>query len=291
MTQSQDRRTRESAGAPRGWLIPGALALLLAVTGCVDEAQEIEVGRMLAQSIETEVPIVGDPEVNVYLQEMGERIARESKRPHLPFRFLVVNSDMVNAFALPGGSIYLTRGLVERTESPAELAGVLAHEIGHVAARHGARRLERDMRTGSVVSRVYDLLLGREPPLLDHRALRIGERIWNANHSRADEREADRLAVRYLVKAGMKPHGLASFLDSLVEEEKVTVHTSPAAAWFATHPSPSERIAEVEREAERMSAPASALDPGDAEAFRAFQAALRELPSPPPLPAGMPLEP
>ena len=278
--------------APRGWLIPGVLALLLALTGCIDEEQEIEVGRMLAQSIETEVPIIGDPEINVYLQAMGERIARESKRPHLPYRFLVVDADMVNAFALPGGSIYLTRGLVERTGSASELAGVLAHEIGHVAARHGARRLERDLRTGSVVSRLYDLLPGGEPPLLEQqRALRIGERIWNANHSRADEREADRLAVRYLVKAGMKPYGLATFLESLVEEEKVTVHASPAAAWFATHPSPTERIAEVEAEAERVGSPAGTLDPGDAEAFRSFRARLDELPPPPPLAAPVPVEP
>ena len=103
----------------------------------------------MAAQVTQQLPLVEDPLLNAYVRRLGLLLAGESERPGLEYEFYIINSAMVNAFALPGGHIYLTRGLIERTENGAELAGVLAHEIGHVAARHGIQKLERHLRTGS----------------------------------------------------------------------------------------------------------------------------------------------
>src|SRR5690606_18559669 len=139
-------------------------------------------------------------------------------RPELEYHFYLIDSPVVNAFALPGGHIYLTRGLIERTRSGAEFAGVLAHEIGHIAARHGVQKLQRYLRTGSLVNVLYETLLGGEPELLRENSLQLATCVWSARHSRQDERDADRLAVHYLARSGVDPHAVLSLLETLMRE-------------------------------------------------------------------------
>jgi beta-barrel assembly-enhancing protease len=197
----------------------GLLVLLSFAAGCVDEEQEQQLGDAIAADINAQVPLVLDPFTVGYVNRIGQHIADQSERPDVPYRFYVVNTAMVNAFALPGGHIYVTRGLIARTRNVAELSAVLAHEIGHVAARHGAQALQRELRTGSVVSMLYEIFLGVEPAILEQRALTIGGRLWFATHSRRAEREADRLALRYMIRSGIDPEGMLTMLEGLIEDE------------------------------------------------------------------------
>ncbi len=238
-------------------------------------------GDAIAAQINAQVPLVLDPPLLLYVNRLGYRLARASERPELSYRFYIVNTEAVNAFALPGGHIYVTRGLLERTETASQLAGVLAHEIGHVAARHGAQALERELRTGSVVSMLYDLFfggLGGEPPLLDQQALHLGTRIWSARHSRAAEREADQLAVRYLIGSGFDPRGMVTILEGLLEEEAEQPH--PAVELFSSHPMTTNRIRVLERKIKRVSAERSHDLREDIASFPAFLQRLEALPRP-----------
>ena len=136
------------------------LLLLPLFAGCVSEQREQEMGDLMAIDINAQLPMVEDPVLNAYVTSLGRALARVSERPGLDYHFYVINSPTVNAFALPGGHNYLTRGLIEQTRSGGELAAALAHEIGHVAARHGVDKMQRQLRTGSLVSVLYNLIMG-----------------------------------------------------------------------------------------------------------------------------------
>ena len=200
-------------------------------------------GDTMAAELNQYLPLVEDPLLRAYVTRLGRQLVEASGRPGLNYRFEIINSAEANAFALPGGHIYLTRGLIERTRTGAELAGVLAHEVGHVAARHGVQKLERHLRTGSLVSMMYQMILGGEPALLRQRGLELAGVLWNAQHSREDEEEADRLAVEYLLESGLDPRGIVSLLETLLAEEQAAGSTAPASAWFSTHPMTQTRIA------------------------------------------------
>lgn len=239
---------RVSCGGPARRIsarVAAIVVLALGLTGCVSQEREQELGDMMSAELNAQLPLLEDPLLQAYVSRLGERMAAVSERPELDYRFYIINSEMVNAFALPGGHIYLTRGLIERTRNGPELAGVLAHEVGHVAARHGVQKLERHLRTGSLMRLMYQLVLGREPELLRQNSLEFAGVLWNASHSRADEEEADRLAVGYLVDAGVDPRGVITLLEALLEEERGD--TGVIASWFSTHPMTQDRI-EVARE-------------------------------------------
>jgi beta-barrel assembly-enhancing protease len=237
------RRVPTPAGRTGARLAVLALALL-SLVGCVSEAREQELGDAIASDINERIPLIRDPLLNAYVSRIGEQLVKVSDRPEVPYNFYIVNSAEVNAFALPGGHIYLTRGLIARTESGNELAGVLAHEIGHVAARHGIQKLERHLRTGSLVGVMYRLILGGEPAILQQNALQLAGVLWSATHSRQDEAEADRLAVRYMLRSGVDPEGMLSLLGTLVEEEHRDDRR--VAEWFSTHPLTEDRIVHIQ---------------------------------------------
>jgi predicted Zn-dependent protease len=274
-------RTPRPTAARRAGLL--GLSLLL-LAGCVGEEKEQEIGDRLAGQLNATVPLVQDPALTHYVNQLGLLIARNSERPDLQYRFYIIDTDAVNAFALPGGHVYVNRGLVERTRDVSELSAVLAHEIGHVAARHGARNLQRQMRTGSVVSVLYEMILGREPEILDQDALRLGPALWTARNSRADEQEADRLAVDYLVAAGVEPDGMVSFLARLEAEERAAPPTEEEIAWLATHPTTAERVAATRRHIDAVRAAAPPGLARDNASYPGFLARLRALPRTMPFP-------
>lgn len=258
----------------------GLLALsLLALAGCVSERREQELGDRIAVQVNRQLPIVRDSALQRYLATLGQPLAAASERPNLHYRFYLVNLPSLNAFALPGGHVYVTRGLIQQTRDRSELAGVLAHEIGHVAARHGARKLERELRTNRVVSMLYSLFLGGEPGLIDQQAIRLAGELWSAKHSRRDEHEADVLAVRYLLRAGVDPHGLLRLLESLHAEESQGLH--PAAEWFSTHPLTANRVREIREEigADPPRAPGDGRSPAELASYTAFLERVDALPA------------
>jgi beta-barrel assembly-enhancing protease len=260
----------------RAWL---SLLVPLLLAGCVSEQQEQRLGDAIATDINRQIPLVGDPLLVLYVNRIGMRIAEQSERPDVPYRFYIINSAVVNAFALPGGHIYVTRGLIMRTNSMAELSAVLAHEIAHVAARHGAQALERELRTGSVVSMLYQLLPWREPAILEQEALQLGGRIWFASHSRRAEREADRLAVRYMIRAGVDPDGMLTVLAGLLEEDQE--EPQRPVEWFSTHPTTEERLDLLQRKVEGLTDELPADLEEDVASYPAFLQRMARLPPPP----------
>jgi beta-barrel assembly-enhancing protease len=262
-----------------------ALALafpLLVAGGCISDEREQEIGNAMAAEVNPHLPLIEEPLLVGYLQSMGEQLVSVTDRPEIDYSFYIIDTDIVNAFALPGGHVYVTRGLVQRTVDGPEFAGVLAHEIAHVAARHGARKLQRHLRTGSLVNVMYNTILGGEPAILRENSLQMAEEIWSARHSRRDEKEADRLAVKYLLRTGVDPHAVVRVLEGLLEEERAHADlASGGGAWFSTHPMTENRIRDVRRHIVKLAPanpPETELNVEGFEAFRLLVASTGFLP-------------
>lgn len=265
------------------------LLLLPALAGCVSEAREQELGSQIAANLNARVPLVQDVPLSLYVNDLGQLIARHSARPDLQYRFYIVDNEAVNAFALPGGYIYVDRGLIERTQNVSELAGVLAHEIAHVALRHGAQNLQRQMRTSSMSNLLYRTILGRGP-LLDQQALRLGNQLWTSAHSRQDETAADQEAVKYLIAAGINPQGMVRLFNGLMHEERADPRQTNL-EWFDSHPATANRLRATETAiAQLMPSPAPRLADDNAS-YPLFLARVQMLPpAPPMIPMTVPVE-
>ena len=255
-------------------------AFPLALGGCISESKEQALGDEMAANVNSQLPLVRNPLLNAYISSLGRAIASVSGRPELDYRFYIINSATVNAFALPGGHIYVTRGLIQRTDSGAELAGVLAHEIGHIVERHGVEKLQRHLRTGSLVNVLYSITLGGEPAILRQNALQLSGFLWSASHSREDEEEADRLAVEYLFHAGVDPEGIVSLLQTLLVEERT--EGDVLGAWFSTHPLTASRIVQTRAEIRDARGEIAAAGDGAVLRFTSYPAFLRLLSALPP---------
>jgi beta-barrel assembly-enhancing protease len=253
-----------------------ALLAALVLGGCVNEQREVAIGNQIAAQVNTQVPLVQDVPLNLYINDLGRMLAAKSQRPDLQYQFYIVDTPALNAFALPGGHVYVNRGLIERTRNVSELAGILAHEIGHVAARHGAENLQRQMRTRSMASVMYQIVLNRKP-LLDQEALNLGGALWQAQNSRADEAEADRLAVDYLVRSGVDPRGMLSLFSALWEEEQ-HMPASSQVSWFSTHPNTAQRMEATRVHIRDLPPPAKPLARNN-DSYAAFLRRLSEQPS------------
>lgn len=241
--------------AERGRL--GALALALALGGCalnpatrrvelslVSESDELTLGKEADAQVVAAAGVYEDMSLGAYVQGVGEAIARTSERPGLPWTFRVLDTPEVNAFALPGGYIYATRGLLAHLLAESELAAVFGHEVAHVSARHGVNQLSRTVlaQRGVGVFRVLD------PNMRHVGAIAQGTAgLALLRHSREDEAEADRLALRYLRRAGQPPEAMARVLALLagLAQQK---DKGGAPEWLSTHPDPSARLAWVNGE-------------------------------------------
>ena len=213
--------------------------------------------------------------VSEYVQQLGLSIAKGTPRSDLDWRFFVVNSKEVNAFALPGGFIYVNRGLIERAMELDELAGAIGHEIGYVVRRHSVQQMEKGTKANVAVGLACTLtrLCGSD---VARAAIQVGGAVLFARYSRRDEAEADSEAVLNVVQAGLDPHGIPVLFERLLEERR----TSPLRieAFFASHPLEEDRIRATQREI-------GMLDPEvlrglrrDDASYSAFRARLAALP-------------
>jgi beta-barrel assembly-enhancing protease len=263
----------------RRTLALGLVAGSAGVAACgISPQQEIEMGRQYAAEINRQLPIVDDPAIHQYINALGNRIQRQPGARDIPYTYFVVNSPEINAFAVPGGFIYINRGLIERSRNLSELAGVVAHEIGHVEARHSVAMLERLQAAQAGVA-VASILLGAPPQGVTGLALDIGASAYFAQHSREAENEADAIAVRLLPSAGIDPNGIVTFFQLLLEERQRA--PTRVEQWFATHPLTEERIANT-RALVRALPPQQLqnLQVTDAQ-FQAFRERVSRLPAAP----------
>jgi beta-barrel assembly-enhancing protease len=209
----------------------------------ISTQQEMEMGQQYAAEINRQLPLVSDQTILRYVNNLGRSLAQQGGRS-IPYQFYVVNSAQVNAFAVPGGHVYLNRGLIERTRNMSELAGVLAHEIAHVEHRHGIAQMER-MQTANLVLTAGYVLLGRQPGALEEAAIGVGGQAYFASHSREAENEADATAITLLTRAGIDPTGLTTFFNVLLDEQRR--QPSRVEQWFSTHPTTTDRVQNTQR--------------------------------------------
>lgn len=264
----------------RRWRSAAAALGLSAAAACaVSIQEEIRLGDQYAAEIDKTLPVVHAPAVQAALDEAARPVVAAAARRNLAWTFRVVNTADVNAFAVPGGHIYLTRGLIEHARSYDQLAGVLGHEIGHVDLRHTAQQIEK-ARAASLGVNLGYVILGRQPGQTESDVLNIAATAIFAKFSRADEREADHAAVRYLTAAGINPGGIAGMfriLQTVSGREPSTIEQ-----FFASHPMTGDRITDVERLIAADSAAQGAARTGrqDAPVFHDLQRAVRALPAP-----------
>jgi predicted Zn-dependent protease len=206
----------------------------------VSEAQEIEMGRQAAQQVAQTLGFIEDQGLQALVQRVGGRLAADSERPSLPWEFHVVDDPTPNAFALPGGFIYVTRGMVTLMTSEAQLASVLGHEIGHVTARHSVSQISQQqlaqigLGLGSIFSPAVQQLSS---------AVGAGLQLLFLRHSRDDERQADELGFRYIRTHGYDVQEFGKVFQSLERTTEAAADGgSPVPSWLSTHPAPGERV-------------------------------------------------
>jgi predicted Zn-dependent protease len=204
----------------------------------MSEDQEISIGREMDPKIIQEYGMYNSGHLQQYVETIGKRLANVSDRRGLFFHFKIADTPMVNAFALPGGYVYVTRGLLSYVNSDAELAGVLGHEIGHVTARHAVRQYTKaaSYNIATNIASIFVPQINNFGQIADIAFIAI-----TSGYSREYEREADRLGVKYAFAAGYDPKAISSFLQTLSQLDKVegknTYH-----GLFSTHPRTEERV-------------------------------------------------
>ena len=205
--------------------------------------KEIALGKALAQEVEQQSRLVQDPVVTEYVNRVGQNLVRNSDA-QVPFTIKVVDSDEVNAFALPGGFFYVNSGLILEAESESELAGVMAHEIAHVAARHGTRNASKaELANWLTLPMIF---LGGPIGYGVRSAAGLLIPLKFLQFSRGDEREADYLGLQYLYKAGYDPQAFVDFFEKIQAKEKNRPGTLAKA--FSTHPPTPDRIGASQQE-------------------------------------------
>lgn len=245
------------------------------------EEEEIELGRKFSAEYEKKVEMMHNPVIDAYLNSIIHKLGNASQRPHWPYQVKVVNSAVVNACAIPGGFLYLQRGLLEYVEDENEMVGAMAHEVGHVVARHTTNQLvlsflarnlyqrvkENVLRNNEVIARVIEAMGG--PVVL----------LAELKYSRENESEADMLGFYEMLRAGWHPNGLLKFFTRMEQNER---GRTPFDVMLSDHPSSSDRAAAIRRELASVKITAPLTE--QTVQFKALKEALKLMP-PAPKPA------
>ena len=258
-----------------------ALVMALVVSACgVSRQQEVQIGRQESAQIQQQLPMVQDAAINQYVTSLGNQIASHTSRADLQWQFYVVNTDVVNAFALPGGIIYVNRGIIERADRMNELAAVMGHEIEHVVRRHSVKQMEQvqGANVGVALACVLTNVCNNQAAAA---AINVGGAAVFARFSRADEVQADEGGFHNLIVAGIDPSGMLTFFQKLLAEEQQSGSNSNVSSWFSDHPGTQDRITDVQRMLAAV--PASQLQSltSDTEAFQAMKRRVMALPPAP----------
>lgn len=255
-----------------------AVACVTTVACGVSQQQEVELGAGAAAQVSEQLPLVKDAAVVRYVTSLGNQLAQATDSRGLTWYFTVVDSKEINAFALPGGWVYVNRGLIEKATNMSELAGVLAHEIGHITRRHSVQQMQQGQGANVGLSLLCTLTNVCESGATQA-AINIGGSALFAKFSRGDEAQADEEAVATVVKAGISPLGIPEMFRLLMAARQS--NPSSLDAFFASHPLEESRVAATEAQIAKY--PASALQrlTRDTNAFQAFRRRLWSLPPSP----------
>jgi predicted Zn-dependent protease len=204
----------------------------------IDQKQEIEIGRDMAARLLGAAPLVANPALQRYVNNVGRWLASQTERPDLPWQFGVLEAPQLNAFAVPGGTIFLTRGLVQSMKSEAELAGVLAHEIAHVVKKHHLQAIQKSAQA-ALAGDALALALNRSSSENRDKLIAFGTEMYSRGLDKSDELDADRLGVVIAARGGYDAYGLPAVLQTL---QAMNPEDSSLALMFKTHPAPAERL-------------------------------------------------
>lgn len=216
--------------------------------------QEWQLGDQMAAQVAQQMQLVRDPTALAYLRQVGERIHAATPLANRPFDFEIVNDPNVNAFSIPGGHVYINAGLIAQADKVDELAGVVAHEISHVVARHVIKQIETQQEIGAIGS----ILLGQKPGAIEQLLAQIIAGGAMARFSRADEKKADNLGLQFMTAAGYDPHGMLDMFQKLLSLEKGG--NSSVTRFFADHPGTQDRINDISARIAKMGNPSGIVD-------------------------------
>jgi predicted Zn-dependent protease len=232
------------------------LVLALAAWGCatnpatgkrqimlMSESEEIQLGKQNDAEVRKQMGVYQDPELQRYVAGIGARLAQTAHRPTLPWTFTVVDEPAVNAFALPGGFIYVTRGILPYLRNEAELAAVMAHEVGHVDARHSAQQYSQQTLAGGGLA-LLGIFVPETRPAQGLASAGLGALFLK--FSREDELEADQLGVRYASLSGWEPKAMPGLLGTLARLDEATGSSRGVPNWALTHPPAADRVVKVQ---------------------------------------------
>ena len=264
---------------PFAWLIGGMIFGLSAgcavnpITGQEElmffsEDKDVELGDKYAPQIETALGgRFPDENLQDYINDVGQRMARFCHRPDIAYHFTAVDERAVNAFAVPGGHIFITRGLLEKLDSEAQLAAILAHEVGHVVARDTMAALSRQIGMTALVAAAAGVGGSGSGDLMAGTAFITG--VLSLQYSRDDEKAADVVGMAYMIQAGYDPNAAVQMMRVLQE-----LQTVRPIEFFSTHPNPENRVAYLEERIERRYATLGRLKMGEADYERNVSAVL-----------------
>jgi predicted Zn-dependent protease len=255
------------------------LTLAVAAGACaVSQQKEVQMGTTYSAQIAHQMPLISDSASLWYINTLGDSLARVTDVRDLTWHFAIVDSKEVNAFAVPGGYVYVNRGLIEHAQSMSQVAGVLGHEIGHVTLRHSIKQMQKSQGANIGMTAGCILLRACGNGLATAGADVLAGGVF-AHFSRSDESEADEEGVRTTIKAGIDPHGIPEMFRILLDERKN--HPGMVESYFASHPMEEDRIAATQ--AIIKSYPAERLEglTRDSKEFHEFKDRLATLPRAP----------
>jgi hypothetical protein len=240
-------------------------------------AQDVEMGRQAAAEVEQAYPMLNIGQVDDYLDRLGRRLAGYAPGEKFPYQFKCVNDASINAFALPGGFLFVNRGTIEAADNEAELAGVIGHEIGHVALRHGTNQLTKSQKTqglAQIGSLVLGSIIGNQTlGSLAQLGVGLGANSVLLKYSRDAEREADLIGTQILYDAGYNPEYMAEFFTKLESGDR-------GSDFFSDHPNPDKRMQKIREEIAKLGR-ASMGDASDSEEFQRIKQYVQSLPAAP----------
>ena len=250
----------------------GCGAASLSALALISVEQEIDLGRQAQAEVRRQVPEVRDRTVASYVSGIGRRLSAQARGPRYPYSFTVANQREINAFALPGGPVWVHRGAIAAARNEAQLAAVLAHEIAHISQRHAADRISKQLVANGLIG-TLGALLGNDRSA---RQAQLGARLLAGGYmlkfSRDDEREADDVGAAIMRRAGWDAREMVGFMDTLAREQGRDA--SGVATFLSSHPAPAER-------ADRLRRTLRAGGAKDSASFRRIKARLARMPAAP----------
>jgi hypothetical protein len=237
--------------------------------------QDVEMGRESAKEAERELQIVNDRQATSYIDSLGRQLASHAPGEKYPFQFKIVNDSAINAFALPGGFVYVNRGAIDAANDEAQIAGVMAHEIGHVVLRHGTHQVSKAYLAQAPLA-ILGGVLGSNSigSVLTQLGVSLGLNAYFLKNSRDAETQADLMGTQILYDSGYDPRAMVEFFEKIQAESK-----GRAVQFFSDHPNPENRISNVQHEIERLGgAPRNARQ--DSQNFHSVKSSLASMPAP-----------